>query len=111
MDYNKQNSKPRLLKAEELRSGRKIELISSSDLDSLFADGRISGWKKFHEIHPDLQGFTGLSAVGFSADKNFAVVFSGRYCGPTCGAGGIVTLTRKNGVWHRNLDQLCSWIS
>jgi hypothetical protein len=110
-DYNKQNSEHRLLKAEELRFGGKIELLSPSDLDSIFADGIISGWKKFREVHPEVRGYTDLSAVGFSADKNFAIVFSGRYCGPTCGSGGIVTLSRKNGIWRRNGDQLCSWIS
>lgn len=111
IDYKQENSKPRLLKPDELRFGRKIELISPSDLDSIFAAGIIPGWKKFNDIHTDVQGYTQLSAVGFSADKNFAVVFSGRYCGPRCGAGGIVTFSRKNGIWRRNSDQLCSWIS
>lgn len=110
-DYDEQNSKPRLLKAGELRIGQKIELISRSDLNSIFADGIISGWKKFRDIHPNVQGYTRLSAVGFSPDKNVAVVFLGRYCGPTCGAGGIVTLSRKNGIWRRNWDDFCSWIS
>jgi len=110
-DYNEQNSRPRLLKAEKLRFGRKVELISLSDLDSTFADGIISGWKKFRNSHPDMQGYIGLLPVGLSADRNLAIVFLDRYCGTKCGAGGIVTLSKKNGIWRRNWDQLCSWIS
>jgi hypothetical protein len=60
---------------------------------------------------PKLTGTIELSAVGLTADKNFAVVYSASHCGPKCAAGGIVTLSRNDGVWRKNGDRLCSWIS
>jgi hypothetical protein len=111
VDYSVQNSNPRLLGANRLEFGRKVELISLAELDSTFSAGIIPGWKRFHKEHSEVHGYYGLSAVGFSADRSFAVLVTGAYCGPTCGAGGVVTFSKRNGVWHKNSNQLCPWIS
>jgi hypothetical protein len=110
-NYIRLNSQPELLKADQLNLGKEVQFISSSEMDEMFSKGVMKGWEIFHKNHPKLMGTIQLSAVGFSADKNFAVVYSASHCGPKCAAGGIVTLSRKDGVWRKNGDRICSWIS
>jgi hypothetical protein len=110
-DFVKQNSTERTLIVGTFGLGRKIEVISSVELDRIFSEGTLQGWAKFHQNYPEVHGYVDLSAVGFNADKSFAVVYSGIHCGPKCGTGGFVTLSKKDGVWRRNQDRLCSWIS
>jgi len=112
IDFIRQNSSPRLLQKGKLDPGLEVVFLSSSDLDGLFSDGPFTGWSKFHELHPDIRGYVDVSAIGFSHDRTFAIVYSGNHCGPKCGAGGIKTFLIKHGNWKRaNVNQLCSWIS
>ena len=111
LDYAAQNSSPWVLDLESLNLGRKVDFLSSAELKSIFSSGVIAGWRRFHNEHTDVHGYVRMSAVGFSADRTFAIVDIGSFCGPTCGAGGVVTLSKRNGVWHKNRDQFCSWIS
>jgi hypothetical protein len=109
-DFSEQNSVERLLKPDSFKLSRKLKMISSAELDRIFANGT-KGWAAFHTAYPGTHGYIELSAVGFAPGQNFAVVYSAVHCGPLCGTGGFVTLSKRGGVWRRNTDRLCSWIS
>ena len=110
-DFAKKNGAEHPLNTSAFTLGRKVEMVSSAELDQDFSKGISQGWAAFHERHPQAHGYIDLSAVGFNADKTFAVVYSGGHCGGLCGAGGFATLSKKNGKWQKNSDRLCSWIS
>ena len=110
-DFIRQNSESRPLDGRKFKLGQKMELLSSTELGATFSQGPFSGWKQFHQNHPAVGGFITLSAVGFNEAKDFAMVFSSASCGPLCGAGRLSTFSKKDGVWRKNNDQLCSWIS
>jgi hypothetical protein len=110
-DYEARVSEPVLLAADKFNLGRSVEIISAIELNSIFADGAFAGWKKFRESYSGIQSYLEVSRLGFSADRKFAIVYSAVHCGPKCGAGGFVTLSRIGGVWRKNSDRLCSWIS
>ena len=110
-DYSRQNGNPRFLKAEALKFGDQVRLISPDELKPIFAKGPIAGWKTFYKTYTGTSGLGTLSAVGFSNDRRFALVYSSGSCGSLCGAGGFTTLTKKNGAWQRTQDHLCEWIS
>jgi hypothetical protein len=110
-DYEARGPGPMILGADSFNLGGKVELISATELDSIFADGVFAGWKRFQESHPDIHGYLEVSRVGFSAGKKFAIVYSAVHCGPKCGAGGFITLFKSGGIWQKNADRLCSWIS
>lgn len=110
-DFAAQDSRPWPLQVDELRLGRKVESMSSKEIDDIFSAEGPSGWERFRKEYPDVHGYVELSAVGFNADRSFALVYSAVHCGPLCGAGGFVTLAKKKGVWRKNKDRLCSWIS
>jgi hypothetical protein len=109
-DFSQQNSVERLLIPDSFKLSRKVNMVSSAELDRIFANGP-KGWPAFHTAYPGTHGYIELSAVGFSPGKNFAVVYSAVHCGPLCGAGGFVTLSKSGGVWRKDTDRLCSWIS
>lgn len=110
-DFTEQNSRERILTTEKRNLGRKVTSIKQTELDAIFSDGIFSGWDRFRETYPAQRSYIDLSAVGFSADRNFALVSSGIHCGPKCGAGGFSTFSKQHGVWKKNPDRLCSWIS
>ena len=110
-DFAKQNSSEWLLKLDQLDLGRKVEVVSSAELDRIFSEGVFEGWANFDKRYPGVHGYIELSAVGFTPDRNFAVVYSAVHCGPKCGTGAVVTLSKKDGTWRKNPDRLCSWIS
>lgn len=110
-NFLEQNIRERTIAADDLTLGRKVELISSTELDAIFSEGILQGWEKFRKSYPAVHGYVTLSAVGFNADKSFAVVYSAAHCGPNCGAGAFITLSKKDGFWRKNSDRLCSWIS
>ena len=56
-------------------------------------------WKDFTKKYPNAAGFTIVSAIGFNASHNQALVYIGNSCGVLCGNGYIVLLEKKRGKW------------
>ena len=109
-DFSQQNSVERLLNPDSFKFSRRVNMVSSAELDRIFTDGS-KGWQAFHTAYPGTHAYIELSAVGFAPGKKFAIVYSAVHCGPLCGAGGFVTLSKSGGVWRKATDRLCSWIS
>lgn len=55
------------------------------------------------------QGLYELSAVGFSSDKEIAIVYVGFDC-PWCGRWGLHILKKTDGQWI-DVSHWCSWMS
>jgi hypothetical protein len=109
-DFRSQNAKPRPLNREILKMDPKIEFISGVELDQMFSAGPSEGWSSFHKAHPDAEGFVSLSAVGFSRDRTFAIVYMENTCGSLCGRDFLLKLTKISGKW-RGDGILCGGIS
>jgi hypothetical protein len=68
------------------------------------------GWKNFYAVYPGALGVMRVSLPAYSADGHRAVIVMGTGCGSLCGAGEIVEIEKKDGVWRRTRAQ-DTWIS
>ncbi|MFT3745908.1 MAG: hypothetical protein QM785_16665 [Pyrinomonadaceae bacterium] len=93
--------------------GISYELVPSLDIDAIFKTKGIEGWKDFYAKYPDSGGSITLSAVGFNADKTFAIAYVGHSCGGLCGGGRYHVLKKADGKWTEISwkGQSCSWAS
>jgi hypothetical protein len=111
-DYKKLNAKRWMLQ-RQFEIARPYELIRNDEIQMFFGSGG-SGWEAFYEHHPDSGGWIALSAVGFNASKNVAVVYAGHSCGSLCGGGTFHLLEKSNGKWvplRLKGGTSCSWAS
>jgi hypothetical protein len=109
-DFRSQNAKPRPLNRDILKIDSKIEFISGAGLDQMFSAGPVEGWSSFYRAHPDTKRFVRLSAVGFSRDRTFAIVFMENACGSLCGSDFLLKLSKTSGKWQGD-GTLCGAIS
>jgi hypothetical protein len=69
-------------------------------------------WAGFYERFPSSNGYTELSAVGFDAAKQRAMVYVGHHCGMLCGGGRNHLLEKVDGEWREVASSqiaLCQW--
>jgi hypothetical protein len=55
-----------------------------------------------------------VSAVGFNADRNRAMVYVGHNCGGLCGGGTYHLMVKKDGQWQVDREYRggsCGWVS
>jgi hypothetical protein len=72
--------------------------VTVNERDEIFA--KDSGlWKDFTKKYPNAAGFTIISAIGFNAAHNQALVYIGNSCGLLCGNGYVVLLDKKKEKW------------
>jgi hypothetical protein len=75
-----------------------VVLVSLNERDEIFS--KDSGlWKDFTKKYPNAAGFTIVSAIGFNAPHNQALVYVGNSCGLLCGNGYVVLLDKKKEKW------------
>jgi hypothetical protein len=77
----------------------KIVFVTSKEEDELFSGGR-DDWGAFKKKYPRASGFAIVSAIGFNATHDQALVYLGTSCGGLCGSGYLVLLTMKDGKWQ-----------
>lgn len=71
-------------------------ILSRSEADEVFTE---DGWDEFYRRYPDAVALVGLSRVGFSTDRQSALVFVSRYQGALSGEFGVVYLYRGVDGW------------
>src|SRR5579862_5326313 len=69
----------------------KIVFITPKQMDALFPKGA-GDWDAFGRRYPHAAGFTLVSAIGFNASHEQALVYVGNSCGMLCGSGYLVLL-------------------
>lgn len=112
-DYKKKNGGKWLLQ-REFDIDKPYEMVSSSEIDTIFQTEGVGGWKQFYERHPDSGGWIELSAVGFNPLKTIAVVYAGHFCGGLCGGGTFHVLQKVDGKWiplRLKGGKSCAWAS
>ena len=70
-------------------------------------------WEAFYQLYPHSGGYLMLSPVGFTPEKDVAVVEVGHRCGLLCGGGAFFVLQKSEGVWTSMPGHvpLCMWFS
>ena len=76
--------------ASRFRLGTPYLVVPTADITTRFHDvpgDPNSGWADFYKRYPDSGGFMIVSAVGFDASKERAMVYMAHQCGLLCGGG------------------------
>jgi hypothetical protein len=67
-------------------------------------------WKRFYEKYPGSLGQISLSAIGYSAKGDWAILMVDQGCGSLCGNGYMVSVRRTGGEWRiANIQR--TWVS
>ena len=85
-------------------------LVDGSEITALTAKGSSTAWHDFFGKHPNAFVVTRLSRVGFNPNKDQAMVYMDRFCGPRCGSGGYWFVVKDGGGWKVK-TAFASWIS
>ncbi len=85
-----------------------VILISEEKLRKIF-QGEFD-WLEFYVYYPFSQGIMTLSRVGFNAEMDQALVYTGNQSGSLSGAGYYVLLTKEEGNWTIQDDTIV-WVS
>src|SRR6266850_2743089 len=77
----------------------KSELIDGRNIDELLEKNFIEGWQAIKAKYPDSNGVITLSRVGFNRQKTQALVYIAISCGPHCGEGNFMLLSKTRDGW------------
>lgn len=82
-------------------------LISDSDFHGIIEQG---GWEEFHAQYPKSSGLITLSGIGYSADRNTALVYASNTVGFLAGSGVCARLERTAEGW-KVMNHIIVWVS
>jgi hypothetical protein len=85
-------------------------LVDRSEVTALTAKGSSAAWHDFFGKYPNASVVTRLSRVGFNPNKDQAMVYMDRFCGPRCGSGGYWFLVKDSPGWKVK-TAFASWIA
>jgi hypothetical protein len=94
--------------------GRPYIVVPRADIEAQLREFPRDQWSGFCKRYPDSGGFMVVSAVGFNASKERAMVYMSHSCGLLCGGGRYDLLEKVDGAWRiANLATVwnCSWVS
>ena len=95
-DFKAENSVPRaMLPGYDI--GIPYDVISRERFRQIMDQ---SGWPGFYQQFPQSGGFSSVSAVGFDAANERAMVYMGQSCGPLCARRQFYLLEKVNGSWR-----------
>ncbi|MCL4524537.1 MAG: hypothetical protein M1453_12465 [Acidobacteria bacterium] len=78
----------------------KNPIVLLPEQDESTAANKEWSWDAFYAKYPKARGYVSLSAVGFNAKKDKALVHAWFGCGLLCGRGTYHFLEKKNGKWQ-----------
>ncbi len=84
-------------------------LISDATIEKIFTPGG-DGWLEFNRRCEKNHGILWLSRVGFSKDRNEAILYVINQWTEAAGDGMLVLLQKQNGIW-KAVDSTCCWVS
>lgn len=89
-------------------------LIKKSEIGEIFKRGTSMGemgeWDEFRKRFPDARNVIGISHIGFSFERNQALVYLEEWCGSLCGTGNYFLLSKEQGKW-KVIKRHSPWIS
>jgi hypothetical protein len=77
---------------------KNVVFISEAQERAIFNDDA-KGWNRFHKKYGKNASLVTLSRVGFSPNKQLALLHSSYGAGEMAGGGTLYLLERKNGAW------------
>ena len=107
-DFRARNGRPHQL-GGSLDPAAGYALVTAEEIKEIFAAGG-GWWPAFYRKYPKSQGILTVSAVGYNAAKDQALVYRGNQYAAFGGDGGYLLLGRQGGVWV--IRQLVgTWVS
>ena len=94
--------------------GRPYIVVPRADIEARLREVPTAPWSGFFKRYPDSGGFITVSAVGFDASKERAMVYISHSCGLLCGGGTHHLLEKIEGTWREAKIpgvSNCSWES
>jgi hypothetical protein len=93
--------------ARKLTLRARYELVPDALRAKIFeGEEPAQGWARFHARFPDAAGLLGVSRVAIDEARLNALVYIEFACGPECGTGRLVRLTRVDGLWQVQSGEL-----
>ncbi len=78
----------------------KVELVDDALRAKIFGgDDPATGWARFHQRFPQTPGLLAVSRVALDDARTNALVYIEFACGPACGTGRLIRLSRVNATW------------
>lgn len=78
----------------------KVEFVDATLRAKIFAgEDPQAGWDRFHKRFPQTPGLLAVSRVALDDSRTNALVYVEFACGPTCGTGRLIRLSRVNATW------------
>lgn len=78
----------------------RVELVDDALRAKIFADDDPGlGWERFHKRFPHAPGLLSVSRVALDDAHANALVYVEFACGPACGTGRLIRLSRVNATW------------
>jgi hypothetical protein len=100
-DYRARNQQPHSLKLlTGLGLRVPVVLVTSESLRVLPGEDPEKYWSRFYQRFPHSDGSISLSAIGYNAKGDAAILMVEHGCGSLCGSGSIVVVRRDGGRWH-----------
>jgi hypothetical protein len=87
-----------------------IRVVSDKELQSLLGDGLANGWSRFYDVYPNSNGVMAFSRIGWDAMSSQALLYVENGCGPLCGTGMMILLSRGPTGWSVVADRKL-WMS
>ena len=87
-----------------------VILISREEIEEFFSTPDGGGWEAFYDTYKGAQGIMELSQVGFSTERNRAIVYAGNEEFSLAGAGFLYLLEKDGADW-RMVKSVMVWIS
>ena len=87
-----------------------VVFVDRQALKSFPGQGPDKYWSQFYQRYPGSRGLIRLSAIGYGANGDLAILMVDQFCGGLCGNGYIVALRRVGGMWRITAIQR-TWVS
>lgn len=88
-----------------------VRIVTSDTLNGFFRQGISGGWDAFRRSMPSEPGYLQLGIPAFSPDSTTALLYFEYHCGPLCGSGRLVHLTRDAKRTWRVKNSIVLWLS
>ena len=88
----------------------RITLVNRQTLSTLPRENPDKYWSEFYQRYPGSSGSIELSAIGYSPNKDLAILMVDQGCGSLCGNGYVVALRWVAGGWRIAAIQQ-TWVS
>jgi hypothetical protein len=107
-DFDARNKNRAKIEAGKIKAPFETLSISDDDAKKL-VEGK-GGWQAFHEKYPSMHDFKVISRPGINREHSRAVLYVGVSCGPLCGGGSLLFLSKETGEW-KVINTVTIWLS